>query len=216
MWRLWFSAPIYMFEFFHHSHFKSTSTQESINVVNLKLIWVPWNLGLYDSRLSTGQIVLITVKACDRAYCRIGPGLKRSRGKEGEMATHSSILAWRIPMDKGAWGATVRVHGVAESRTWLRDSPECLCSHGLSSGSRVCGGQDEEWLTGRLFPVQLEGVQCGTHFIILLCCFLWLYRLTENNFFSNPPKHDPTHVIRILFLNAQKYFFLVVTPPSWM
>ena len=25
------------------------------------------------------------------------------------MATHSSILAWRIPMDRGAWQATV--HG---------------------------------------------------------------------------------------------------------
>ena len=23
------------------------------------------------------------------------------------MATHSSILAWRIPMDRGAWGAIV-------------------------------------------------------------------------------------------------------------
>ena len=32
---------------------------------------------------------------------------------EKEMATHSSILAWRIPMDRGAWGATV--HGVAKS-----------------------------------------------------------------------------------------------------
>ena len=32
---------------------------------------------------------------------------------EKEMATHSSILAWRIPMDKGAWQATV--HGVAKS-----------------------------------------------------------------------------------------------------
>ena len=29
---------------------------------------------------------------------------------EKGMATHSSILAWRIPMDKGAWWATV--HGV--------------------------------------------------------------------------------------------------------
>ena len=28
------------------------------------------------------------------------------------MATHSSILAWRIPMNRGAWWATV--HGVAE------------------------------------------------------------------------------------------------------
>ena len=25
---------------------------------------------------------------------------------EKEMATHSSILAWRIPMDRGAWQAT--------------------------------------------------------------------------------------------------------------
>ena len=24
-----------------------------------------------------------------------------------EMATHSNILAWRIPMDRGAWRATV-------------------------------------------------------------------------------------------------------------
>ena len=29
------------------------------------------------------------------------------------MATHSGILAWRIPMDKGACQATV--HGVTES-----------------------------------------------------------------------------------------------------
>ena len=29
---------------------------------------------------------------------------------EKGMATHSSVLAWRIPMDRGAWWATV--HGV--------------------------------------------------------------------------------------------------------
>ena len=34
---------------------------------------------------------------------------------EEGMAIHSSILAWRIPMDKGAWWATV--HEVAKSRT---------------------------------------------------------------------------------------------------
>ena len=32
---------------------------------------------------------------------------------EESMATHSSILAWRIPMDRGAWWATV--HSVAKS-----------------------------------------------------------------------------------------------------
>ena len=34
-----------------------------------------------------------------------------------EKATYSSILAWRIPMDKGAWWATV--HGVTKSQTQL-------------------------------------------------------------------------------------------------
>ena len=33
---------------------------------------------------------------------------------EEGMATHSSILAWRIPMDRGAWWATVQ--GV--TKTW--------------------------------------------------------------------------------------------------
>ena len=32
-------------------------------------------------------------------------------------ATHSSILAWRIPMDRGAWWATVQ--GVSKSWTQL-------------------------------------------------------------------------------------------------
>ena len=34
---------------------------------------------------------------------------------EEGMATQSSILAWRIPMDRGAWRATV--HGITESDT---------------------------------------------------------------------------------------------------
>ena len=38
---------------------------------------------------------------------------------EKGMETHSSILAWRIPMDKGAWRATV--HGVTKSQTRLSD-----------------------------------------------------------------------------------------------
>ena len=38
---------------------------------------------------------------------------------EEGMATHSSILAWRIPMDRGAWRATV--HGVTKSWTRLSD-----------------------------------------------------------------------------------------------
>ena len=37
---------------------------------------------------------------------------------EKEMATHSSILAWRIPKDRGVWWATV--HGVTMSQTRLK------------------------------------------------------------------------------------------------
>ena len=38
---------------------------------------------------------------------------------EENMATHFSILAWRIPMDREAWQAVV--HGVAKSQTRLSD-----------------------------------------------------------------------------------------------
>ena len=36
---------------------------------------------------------------------------------EDGMATYSSILAWRIPMDRGAWWATVQ--GVTKNQTQL-------------------------------------------------------------------------------------------------
>ena len=37
---------------------------------------------------------------------------------EKEMATHSSVLAWRIPRDGGAWWAAV--YGVSQSWTRLK------------------------------------------------------------------------------------------------
>ena len=36
---------------------------------------------------------------------------------EKRVATHSSILAWKSPMDRGAWQATV--YGVAKGQTGL-------------------------------------------------------------------------------------------------
>ena len=38
------------------------------------------------------------------------------------MATHSSTLAWRIPMNRGAWQATAR--GVAKSRIGLSNKEQ--------------------------------------------------------------------------------------------
>ena len=45
----------------------------------------------------------------------LGSILGSGRSLEKDMTTHSSILAWRIPMDRRAWWASV--HGVAKSQT---------------------------------------------------------------------------------------------------
>ena len=56
---------------------------------------------------------------------------------EQGMATHSSILAWRIPMDRGAWWATV--HGITKSRTQLKQ---------LSAWAQRRLKPEEKWRSG--------------------------------------------------------------------
>ena len=51
--------------------------------------------------------------SCNTGDLGLIPGLEDPM-EEG-MATHFSILAWRIPTDRGAWWATV--HGFAKSQT---------------------------------------------------------------------------------------------------
>ena len=54
------------------------------------------------------------------SICNAGdwiPSLGWEEPLEKGMVTHSSILAWRVPMDKGAWQATV--HGVTQGQTQL-------------------------------------------------------------------------------------------------
>ena len=45
----------------------------------------------------------------------LGLNLGQEDPLEEGMATYSSILAWRIPPDRGAWWATG--HGIAKSQT---------------------------------------------------------------------------------------------------
>ena len=61
--------------------------------------------------------MVVNVNACNTGDLGSIPGLGRS--PEEDMATHSSILAWRIPMDRGSWQVTI--HGVAKSQTRLSD-----------------------------------------------------------------------------------------------
>jgi len=44
--------------------------------------------------------------------------LGREESLEEGVGTHCSVLAWRIPMDRGAWQATV--YGVTQNRTQLK------------------------------------------------------------------------------------------------
>ena len=56
---------------------------------------------------------------------------------EEGMATHSSVLVWRIPWTEEAWWATA--NGVAKSRTRLSThAPEVWC---LLTGSHVVAPQ---------------------------------------------------------------------------
>ena len=66
---------------------------------------------------------------------------------EEGMATHSRILAWRIPMDRGAWRAAV--HGVTKSWTQLRD----LAQHtGRQAQKEGCPTPNLNTTSGELGP----------------------------------------------------------------
>ena len=58
------------------------------------------------------------MKPRDITYVQ-GASRGRRKSYEDGAATHSSVLAWSIPTDRGAWQATA--HGVAKSQTRLSD-----------------------------------------------------------------------------------------------
>ena len=61
---------------------------------------------------------------------------------EKAAATHSSVLAWRIPMDRGSWQATV--HRITNSRTGLKRLS--MHTHILSQvGERNTKNQERGW-----------------------------------------------------------------------
>ena len=71
------------------------------------------------SRASRVALVVKKAPACAGRAGDVGSILGQEDLLEEEMATHCSILAWRIPMDRGAWHATV--HGFTQSWTRLSD-----------------------------------------------------------------------------------------------
>ena len=78
----------------------------------LTFSWYPLGFGFPDG--ASGK-----EPACQcRRHKRWVQSLGEEDSLEEGMAMHSSILAWRITMDRGAWQAAV--HGFAQSRTRLQ------------------------------------------------------------------------------------------------
>ena len=84
---------------------------------------------------------------------------------EEHMATHSSILAWRIPKDRGAWRVTV--HGVTKSRTQLKQPGTLTHTH---------------LLVKKMVPLQNHQLSFLLDILIYIYTYLknwltWLWRL---------------------------------------
>ena len=113
---------------------------------------------------------------------------------EEGMATHSSILAWRIPMDRGAWHATV--HGLAKSGRWLstnllkkkKNSPAILTpQHTLCASpmeSPLCLPAHPAFC---LFAQALLG--CWDHRCPFLCLTNWSSPTPSSNVISSTFSH---------------------------
>jgi len=69
----------------------------------------------YPFQFSWASLVVQMVKNLPALWETCVQSLDWEDPLEEGISTHSSILAWRIPMDRGAWWATV--HRVAKSQT---------------------------------------------------------------------------------------------------
>ena len=73
----------------------------------------------YPLQYSLASLVAQTVKTPPAMWETWVRSLGQEDPLEEGMATHSSVLAWRIPVDRGAWWAAV--HWLAKSQTRLSD-----------------------------------------------------------------------------------------------
>ena len=78
-----------------------------------------WVVCLFNIKLQASLVAQL-VKNPPAMQETLVPPLGWEDSLEEGMATHSSILACRIPMDRGAWWA--RAHGLAKSQTRLAHS----------------------------------------------------------------------------------------------
>ena len=79
--------------------------------------WSPGEGIHYPFQYSWTSLVAKTVKNLPSVWETWVQSLAWEDPLEESLTTYSSILAWRILINRGAWWATV--HGVTKSKTWL-------------------------------------------------------------------------------------------------
>ena len=87
---------------------------------------------------------------------------------EESMATHSSSLAWRIPMDRGVWQAIA--HGISESDTtkWLCTAQKNRTNSIQNQSESHSVVSDSLWLHGLCTPWNFPGQNTGVSSLSLL------------------------------------------------
>ena len=94
-----------------------------------KWVWICLRLLMCNGKLYFGKTYLHTHHRCWASWWLSSKEPGCSAGDVGSIlgwedpleegtATHSSVPAWRVPVDRGAWWATA--HRIAESWTWLK------------------------------------------------------------------------------------------------
>ena len=81
----------------------------------------------YPVQYSWGSLVAKMVKGPPAAWETWLRSLGWEDPLEEDTATHSSILAWRIPKDRSIWRATV--HGITKGQTRLSDEAQPSTAH---------------------------------------------------------------------------------------
>ena len=91
---------------------------------------------------------------------------------EGSMATHSSILAWRIPWTEEPGG----LHGVAKSWTRLK----WLSMHAISWEVLIWIDMILTWLLHWVLVFQMAREQLQPVSFLLLCCVVFCLELSRS------------------------------------
>ena len=191
----------YMFENFHHSHFKSTSSHGIYKFGQSQV-------ELLLSPLKSGPVWLRVVNQSDCFNHSKKPALKKIPWR-GKWQPTPVFLPGKSPWTKEPGGLQSVSMGLPESRTWLRDWSLSVCvPTGLAQALvSAVGRMRSDWPAGfsQFSWREFSAVHISLSYFVAFCdCTDWL----KIAVFTNPPKYDPAHVIRIIFKNAQKYIFL--------